>query len=218
MRSRSPAGVSPVRTQVRMSMSGKPARLQGGADAGERRFEVAPDVVRQRLERRDVDDLGFVLEPVRERLAHQRVDRGEEGRERLAGSGGRRDQHMPAGLEGRPGLRLRRRRRGEAVVEPVGDGRMKQGHFVHWHRKECQMAPAAITADRSRAQSWPHRSAETPNMGRGPAESKCRRERPRSRSPVGWAKARSAVPTRTLANNKRVRFTRTFIPRGHGAR
>ena len=115
---------------------GQAPRLQRGTDAGERRFQVAPDVVRQRLERRDVDNLGFVLEPMRERLAHQGVDGREEGRERLAGSGGRRDQHMPAGLERRPGLRLRRRRRGEAVVEPVGDGRMKQGHFVHWHRKE----------------------------------------------------------------------------------
>jgi len=115
---------------------GQALRLQRSADAGERRFEVAPDVVRQRLERRDVDDLGFVLEPVRERLAHQGVDGREEGRERLAGSGGGRDQHVPAGLEGRPGLRLRRRRRGEAVVEPVGDGRMKQGHWVHSHRRQ----------------------------------------------------------------------------------
>ena len=44
---------------------GQALRLQRGADAGERRFEVALDVVRQRLERRDVDDLGLVREPCR---------------------------------------------------------------------------------------------------------------------------------------------------------
>ena len=39
---------------------GKPAPPEFLPDAGERRLEVAMDVVRQRLERRDVDDVGFV--------------------------------------------------------------------------------------------------------------------------------------------------------------
>jgi len=115
---------------------GQALRLQGRADAGQRRLQIAFNVVRQRLERGHIDDLGFVLEAVRERLAHQRVNRREERRERLAGTGGGRDQHMPAGLERRPSLRLRRRGRGEAAVEPVGDGRMKQGHWVHSHRRQ----------------------------------------------------------------------------------
>ena len=39
---------------------GKPERRELGADAGERRLQVALDVVGQRLERRDVDDRRFV--------------------------------------------------------------------------------------------------------------------------------------------------------------
>ena len=84
--SRRPAGPAPQRR----------------ADAGERRFQVALDVVRERLERRDVDDLGLVRQPAVEPLAHQRVDRGEEGGERLAGAGRGRDQRVPAGLDRRP--------------------------------------------------------------------------------------------------------------------
>jgi hypothetical protein len=38
---------------------------------------------------------------------------------------------MPAGLERRPRLRLRRGGRGEAAVKPIGDGRMKQRYWVH---------------------------------------------------------------------------------------
>ena len=41
---------------------GQALRLQGRADARERRFQVAVDVVRQRLQRRDVDDLRLVPE------------------------------------------------------------------------------------------------------------------------------------------------------------
>ena len=57
---RSCGGVSPVRTAVRISTSGRPSARQLGADAGERRLEVQPDVVRQRLQRRDVDDRRLV--------------------------------------------------------------------------------------------------------------------------------------------------------------
>ena len=49
-------GVSPVRTAVRISHVGQAQSRQLVADAGQRRFEVEPDVVRQRLQRRDVDD------------------------------------------------------------------------------------------------------------------------------------------------------------------
>jgi len=58
-------------------------------------------------------------------MPHQTVDGGEKGRERLARAGWRGNQHMPAGLEGGPRLRLRRRRRGEAAVEPRGNGGVK---------------------------------------------------------------------------------------------
>ena len=175
MRSRSPAGVSPVRTQVRISTSGKPRALQRRADAGERRFEVALDVVRQRLERRDVDDLGLVREPVRERLAHQRVDGREEGRERLAGAG----RAPRSARAGRPGSPARPAPAPPSARRSCGRTSRRRpdetGTLGSLAPKRMQMAPAAITAGRSRARSWPHRSAATPNMGLGPAESKCRR-------------------------------------------
>ena len=133
---------------------GQALRLQGRADAGERCFEIAADIVRQGLERRDIDDLGFVLEPLRERLPHQRIDGREEGRERLAGSGGGCDQHMPAGLEGRPRLRLRRRGRGEAAVKPVGDGRMKQRYWVHGTGQKWRAAKTTARADHLGSITW----------------------------------------------------------------
>ena len=48
---RSCCGVSPVRTKVRISTGGKPERLELRTDAGERGFEVAMNVVGERLER-----------------------------------------------------------------------------------------------------------------------------------------------------------------------
>src|SRR6516162_3209836 len=41
---------------------GQPLPAQGPTDTGERSLEVALNVVRQRLERRDIDDLRLVLE------------------------------------------------------------------------------------------------------------------------------------------------------------
>ena len=58
-------------------------------------------------------------------LPHQPVDRGEEGRQRLARAGRRGDQRVPARPDRRPGFRLRRRRRGKARREPGGDGGME---------------------------------------------------------------------------------------------
>jgi len=106
-------------------------RLEALADAGERCFQVALDVVRQGLEGGDVDDLGFVLEAAVEPLPHQAVDGGEKGRERLSRSGRGRNQHVPAGLEGGPSARLRRRGRSKAALKPGGNGRMKQGTWRH---------------------------------------------------------------------------------------
>jgi hypothetical protein len=99
---------------------------QRRTDALQRRFEVALDVVGERLERRDVDDLGLVGQPAFEPLADQIVDRRHEGGQRLAGSGRRRDEDVAALLDGRPRLRLRGGRRGEVLREPAGDGWMKQ--------------------------------------------------------------------------------------------
>ena len=123
MRSRSAAGVSPVRTQVRISTSASPLPTQPFPDAGQRRLEIAVDVVRERLERRDVDDLGLVGQPALEALPHQVVDRRQKRGERLARAGRRGDEGMAAGLDRRPSLGLGGRRRGETVGEPARDRR-----------------------------------------------------------------------------------------------
>ena len=104
---------------------------QSLADPGERCFEVALDVVGERLQRRDVDDLGLVPEPAVQSLPHEGIDRREKGGERLAGSGRSRDQRMPARLDRGPRVRLRRGRRSEVTLEPGGDRRVKQGGCVH---------------------------------------------------------------------------------------
>ena len=86
---------------------GQAQRRELRADAGERRLEVAVDVVRQRLQRRDIDDMRLVGQRALEALADEIVERGEEGRERLAGPGRRGDQRMAPGLDRRPGAGLR---------------------------------------------------------------------------------------------------------------
>ena len=78
MRWRSPgAGVAGAHPGPDIDV-GLAAPRELGADAGERRLEVALDVVGQGLERRDVDDLRLVPEPALDALAHQIVDRRHE--------------------------------------------------------------------------------------------------------------------------------------------
>ena len=103
-------------------------------DLGERRPEVLLDVSGERLERRDIDDPGQVLERAsrRRRLAKEPVDTDEKRGERLARAGGRGDQCIGAARDGRPagGLRLGGSG-GEAPLEPGADGRMKGGEGIH---------------------------------------------------------------------------------------
>ena len=101
------------------------------AHAGERHLQIALDIVRQRLQRRDVDDLRLVSQIARQPLPHQRVDRRQKRRERLARPGRGRDQHMPAGLDRRPRLGLRRCRRRKAAIKPGGYRGVEQGGWVH---------------------------------------------------------------------------------------
>src|SRR5437773_2527850 len=73
---------------------GQALRAQGRPYALERRLEVLLDVIRQRLEWRDIDHLGLIRQAAVEPLADQRVDGGEKGGERLAGAGGCGDEHV----------------------------------------------------------------------------------------------------------------------------
>ena len=79
------------------------------------------DVVRQRLERRDVDDLGFIAQSARPSLANQAVEADEKRRERFARAGGGGDQNVPAGLDLGPALDLRLGRSAEASGKPFGN-------------------------------------------------------------------------------------------------
>ena len=91
-----------------------------GADAGKRRLEVETDVVRERLQRRDVDHHGLVGQALGpEPLAHQTVERGEKRGQRLARARRRGDQRVPAGADLRPGGELRLGRRREGAAEPA---------------------------------------------------------------------------------------------------
>ena len=100
-------------------------------DAGERLLEVALDVVRQRLERRHVDDLGTLgkLASGGDALADQVVDHRQERGQGLAGTGRCRDQSRPPHLDRGPGLQLRRRagRGSPRTTPPPRDGRGRAG-------------------------------------------------------------------------------------------
>ena len=138
---------------------GQPLLAQRLADAGQRRLEVALDVVGQRLERRDVDDLGLVLEAALQPLPHQRVDRRQEGGERLARAGRRGDQHVAPGLDRRPGLGLRRRGRSEAAGEPRGDRGMEQGGGARFVSAGLDWSmPREMTARRLKSKRGANRS------------------------------------------------------------
>jgi hypothetical protein len=84
------------------------------------------NVVRQSLERRDIDHLGRVSERSFEALPDQIVDRRKERGERLARTGRRRDQRMAARFDCGPGFGLSSSRRGECLSEPCRDRRMEQ--------------------------------------------------------------------------------------------
>ena len=92
---------------------------------GQRLLEIFLDVVRERLERRDIEDVDFVRQPPRQPLDDQVVDGGEEGRQRLARPGRGGDQGVTVPRGDRPGLYLRARGRGKALPEPPGDGRVE---------------------------------------------------------------------------------------------
>src|SRR5207245_5462009 len=106
---------------------GEPCRAQGPPNLLQRFGEVFLDVVGERLERGDVEDLHLLAQLAGEALTDQRVDCREKGGERLARAGRRRDQRVAARLNGRPGAPLRLGGLAEALAEPTGDGRVKPG-------------------------------------------------------------------------------------------
>ncbi len=100
------------------------------ADPRERTVEIALDVVRQRLQRRDIEHSRLVGQPAREALAHQGVNGGEKGGQGLAGAGRRGNQDMAGAMQRFPGTQLCGRRRGEAAPKPGRDRGMKGGERI----------------------------------------------------------------------------------------
>ena len=121
MRAYSSGAVAPVRTQMRISISSAHAG-QCFPDSRKRRLEIALVVIGERPERRDIDDLRLVLEPALYALPDEPVDRRED----LTRSGRRCDQGMPASLDQRPGIGLRRGRHSQTAVKPLGYRRVEQ--------------------------------------------------------------------------------------------
>ena len=162
---------------------GHSERAQLGADAGERCLEVGPDVVREGLQRRDVDDGRLVGEAARRKAgAHQAVERGQERGQRLARAGRRGDERVPAGADRRPGGSLRFGGRRKGPREPPGDGRMEVLER-HCNDSGAQAATrdcaASMTAWRDRIlATWPRGEAGYTEVRAGPRKSRSGRGRP----------------------------------------
>ena len=98
--------------------------LGGHADAPQRCPEVLVDIDRQGPQRRDVQHPN-----ARDRaggVATQRIDRPEEGRQRLAGAGGSAEQRVLARRDRPPGAGLGTGRSRERRLEP-GPNRVGEG-------------------------------------------------------------------------------------------
>jgi hypothetical protein len=104
---------------------GQTAPPQFRTNAGERRLQVALNVVGKRFERRDIDHLGRVGEPALDTITDQIIDRRKKCRERLAGAGWCGDQGMTAGLDRWLGLRLSGGRLDKVANEPLRDRGME---------------------------------------------------------------------------------------------
>jgi hypothetical protein len=106
--------------------SGKPLRGRLRADLLKGPDEVLPDVGRQRLEGRHVDDVDGVRERRLLELPVQPVDADEEGRQGLARARRRRDQGVAIRCDQGPALPLRLRGpQWEAAFEPAAQRRVE---------------------------------------------------------------------------------------------
>ncbi len=102
-------------------------------DADERRTQVAFDIRGERLERGDIQNAATILS-IRDIRGQTAIDGREEGRERLAGTGGGHDERVIPGRDRLPRLSLGRSGRGEGIGEPCpGCGRDMRDRFGHAH-------------------------------------------------------------------------------------
>lgn len=97
------------------------------ADLCERLLQILLNVVAQRFQRRDVQNLRVVVELTGESLLEKTIDTGKKGGERFPRSGRRRDQRIRSRLNRRPRLDLYISGLADAGTEPVGDDGVKTG-------------------------------------------------------------------------------------------
>src|SRR5215472_28781 len=91
----------------------------------QRYFEVLLDIVAQRLERRNVNDLRPVVQLSRQGLANQLIDADEKCCESLAGACRSRNQSAFPRQDVRPALNLRFCRRAETSGKPIPHQRVR---------------------------------------------------------------------------------------------
>ena len=99
--------------------------VQRCAYSSEWLLQIFSNVVAQRFERRDVNDLRFIGQFGLHAFAEQHVERSQKRRQRLARTRRCRNQRVPSGLDCRPATGLRFSRRAERLIEPPRDRGMK---------------------------------------------------------------------------------------------
>ena len=141
---------------------GKTERFKLRTDAGERSCQVLLDIVRQRLQRRDIDNERLIRQRCLDALPHQFVDSSEERGERLARAGRRGDEHIPSGLNQRPGPCLGFGRFAKVLPKPGVDSGM-EGRFA-LHQRRLSQGVNCLDAGSSRKcrRYRSRRSAPTP--------------------------------------------------------
>ena len=119
----------------------QPVGRRGGPDPRQRGPEILLDVVVQRTERRDVDDVDTVLQPLLEPETVEVIERPEERGEGLARARRGDDQGVAPRGDRLPAFTLRACRLAEGVGEPPTDEREELGHRAHCTRPGSRMVP-----------------------------------------------------------------------------
>ena len=202
MRRRSSGGVSPVRTATLGAGSSMPAAAARRADAGERRAQVALDVVVERLERRDVEHAQALA-----RLRHEAVEEPQERGERLARARRRaqRARARPRRSAASPASAPASARRGRPRTSAARAARTRRAR-----RRWRWTSPRTIRPTRARASAQQQVEREQCAGRRRPWRRRASRaRRPRRRWPRPAARARSAArrsrtpPARRAASDRR---------------
>jgi hypothetical protein len=150
--------------------------------AGQRRFEIALDVVGERLQGRYVHHPRHILQPPFRTVARQRIDGRQERGQRLSRTGGRGNQRMVATGNRRPGVELRARCTvGKGIGEPRLDGGVK---LRERHGGTIYMAAIPVHPASGLQRYWMRKylnrhvgeRREIPCVRRAPARARTRRQ------------------------------------------